>query len=196
MTNTVDQQKSRNLGCLYAAIVLISFFACSVLVVRHDQQQIQHSREIRRANHRAEVVSEVMAGDSSVVIDDLELLRLLAQNPRCTSTIERITFTMMTFDSEVAKFAGQFKKLRNLGFYDCHGADCVIVACSELPVEELFFETTAVSDDQLASLQNFKSLRKVRFEQIVDSRQAEILQQLPSTVTIEIPFPEEIEPQE
>lgn len=196
MTNTLDEKKSRTIGCLYVAIVLIVFFSGIVFVLRYEQQQSQRSRAIRRTNHRADVVSRVVAGDSSVVIDDLELLRLLAQNPKTTLKIERVVLTMLTINPRDALCAGHFKNLRHLEFYDCHGADYFLEACSDLPVEELYFEATVVSDAQIASLSNFQSLKNVRFEQVVDAKVAAALRLLPSSVEVEIPFPEVAETQE
>ena len=127
--------------------------------------------ELRRYEHRDDQIAKVLAGDRSVNIDDTELVSLLAANPACVEAIDDMFFANVTINEKCARDVATFHQLRKLGFYSCRGAERIIEACGELPVEDLFFETTPLSDEVIMLLAEFKSLRRVHFEQVVDSRQ-------------------------
>jgi hypothetical protein len=174
-------------GCfsLIAGLVVIGLgFA---LFIRHQDHEAARIRELRDETRRQEVISQIEAGSTQVVIYDVELLARLANNQKCVETVNNITFATVTVSEKDAAAASRFHNLRKLSFYDCKGADDVLKACRELPIEYLFFESTRVSDNSLLSLGKLKSLNKVHFEQLVNPQQAEILKQLPSTIVIEKP---------
>lgn len=144
--------------------------------------------ELRRNEHRRDQLAKVVAGDRSVNIYDTELVSLLAANPTCVAAVDDIFFANVTINEKCAREIATFHQLRKLGFCSCRGAERVIAACGELPLEELFFETTPLSDEGIILLAGFKSLRRVHFEQVVDSPQFALLKALPSSTIVETPF--------
>ena len=174
---------------LYTAISVFLIIAVGIGVgIGYRNRNDHQALELRRNEYRVDQLSKVLAGDHSVNIYDTELVSLLAANPICVETVHNMFFANVTIDEKCAQQVATFHRLRKLGFCSCRDAERVIRSCVELPVEELFFETTPVSDEVIMLLPEFKSLRRVHFEQVVDSQQSTLLKALPSSTIVETPF--------
>ena len=89
------------------------------------------------------------------------LLQMLADDAECAANLTTLQFSMVDVSGTPAAAAKSFRNVREIGFYDCGGADDLLRALEDSPaVEEIFFEM-AITSEMIASMSTFSNLKKV-----------------------------------
>lgn len=139
---------------------------------------------------REQSFNDVKNGDSHVLVTVPGLLPMLANDVDCVANLEIINFSN-EITPEDAEHVARLINVKQLSFYDARGADYVLEHAHNLPIEELFFEVSGVSDESLRSLLDFPKLKKVQFEQMMSPDEIAILKQLRPEIEVEYPHPSE-----
>jgi hypothetical protein len=194
MPTVESQSVSRRTPATSGCFILVSIAAVALGVA---SSEIYYSGSVHKAEfvrrqqeRRLEAVADVKAGRSQVLIYDVEMIEMLADDPQCIANVTSVVFVMA--DLSDAKFY-RLKELRNveeIGFYDCRNADNVLSVAKEMDsVQELFFEVTKISEQSIQSLAGFPNLKKVHFEQIVPDETIAKLNTLLPNANVETPYP-------
>ena len=182
------QPLRQRLRCLTCAIVMVIVV---LFATRHIREKSRLTFESEQAQRRQDAFEKVKHGDHIVHVDDSRLLQLLANDPECVKNLTELVFFAADVPAEDARHVARLTNVRSIGFYDTDGADYVLQHARGLPVEELGFETTRISDDSLRNLSEFTRLKRVHFEQVMDRDAIAILDTLPPEVAVRIPYPED-----
>ncbi len=180
-------------GCLIGLLVAIGITSLIWCGIQYVNQQSDLALERHRAERRQREFQKIKNGNSHAHIMDARLLTLLAEDRDCLNNIEELHFDMVTITPVDAEYVAKFTNVRSLGFYDSHGADHVLKHSHSLPIEEMYFEMTRLSEESLKSLKDFTRLKEVRFEHVMYPNEVKILKSLPLQITVRIPFPSEDE---
>ena len=181
----------QGLGCATIAALICG---AVLLATRYAREQSRLAFEREQAQRRQEAFEKVRSGDHNIFVDDAELLQMLANDAECVKNLTEVVFFMADLTPEYAEHIARLTNVRSIGFYDTDGADYILQHAGELPIEELSFETTPLSDDSLRNLSKFSKLREVHFEQVLDRDAIAILETLRPEVAVRIPYPEDKEP--
>lgn len=171
------------LGILSAALLVLVLLAFALLfTIKHDQAELERSRQKRREKSMALVRS----GRTDVGIGDIEMLEMLLNDPTCRENVTSIYFTNVKLADPRFGRVREFPNLTELSFYCCDNADNVVATSKGIPgIESLFFEVTQISDETLHSLAEFPNLKSLHFEQVMPDAQIATLRKLIPEVEIE-----------
>lgn len=192
--NQADRESKRPTvwrGCMMAFVVAVVSVCFLLGIVRPRLiERAKVANEMRLAQDRQEWIDWVKAGRTMVNVDDVRLISALANDEECVNRVEGLCFwTSTVITQKEAKDVSKFKNLKYLGFYCCPGdsADSVLAHAHNLPIEELFFELTDLSNEKMRDLASYPKLTKVHFEQGMAADKIAILEQLPQTIDVKLP---------
>ena len=155
------------------------------LVIRQHEADEAHRRAQRRQHEFNRIKQGTDKNDRAMVMDG-ELLAMLADDPDCVNRVTTLDFTSTTITPEAAAQVARLKNVKEITFYDTHGADEVLAHARHLPIERLYFSTSRVSPDSLRSLANFPQLKRVDLEFAFDAEHREALETLPPEIEVHI----------
>jgi len=185
-----NQNSTRFSRCMISgSIVVISVvFVVGVVVILVIGHRL--SRQQARIEWRQKFFNRVKQDGvhTGHVIDAL-MLPMFAGDEECVSRIDALLFDMVTVTPELAAHVAQLKNVQRLSFYDTRGAEHVLANARNLPIRSIFFHQAGVPRDSLRSLADFPSLKAVYFQQVLHPDEIEILNSLPSTITVVEGFP-------
>lgn len=135
-------------------------------------------------------LADVKNGSNHVSIAHADLLRALAADPECIDHLTDVTFTSMELSRDLQEPLARLKNLETVGFYSCRKVDEVVPVCSSMSLTHVWFETSPVSPEALATLSTSSSLRKVSFDQDLSAEHVAVLKRFPATIKIDsLSFP-------
>jgi hypothetical protein len=179
---------------LVIAAALVGAAGLGVYVAIHRQAQA-HSAILHQIN--VDYFNRVKGGNdgANVVSHDPELVEMLAADPVCVANLKTLYFAEIDFAEPGYAVARKLVNVNCLGMVSCRNSDRLLAAIKGMPsLEEIFFETSLLSDEGVAILASFPNLKKVHFEQVVSDAQEQLLKATLPSIELEIPFPERNEP--
>jgi hypothetical protein len=180
-------------NCLAAVVVvgviLAVLIGVTLWAAARSAERSRREFEQRQADRRTEFFNRVKAGEdgSRMSIMDPLLLEMLAGDAECAANLTTLQFSMVDVSGTPAAAAKSLRNVREIGFYDCGGADDLLRALEGSPaVEEIFFEM-AITSEMIPSMSTFSNLKKVTiYGYRVSAEQEALLRQTLSGVEIVI----------
>ncbi len=155
-TEPKQERKSNSLrsllGCLGVIVILGFGIPWGLNFVR---EQSRLSLERFKKELRQRTFDDVKQGDTSASIMDSKLLPMLAEDTDCRSIVTRLDFSSTTIDPSEAVFVGELSNVTSMTFYCTRGTEDLLTAAEKLPITELYFELTDLSDDSFMVLKRF-----------------------------------------
>ena len=190
-----QSRRPKVFGCAVAIAVVSVLVVQAVTSVREANKRSHAELERSRQKWRLVTVESVRNGRTQAGVSDVLLLEMLANDPQCVDTITSVWFHMADLVDPRFGRLREFKNAKEIGFYDCENADNIIDIAKEMDtVESLYFEVTRISPQSRQNLAQFRNLKKVHFEQIVDDGVIDELNKLLPNVNVEAPYPASKEP--
>ena len=128
-------------------------------------------------------------GENRVIVMQLDLLELLANDPVCIANIDEINFSSVEFKDSDAKNLSLLVNTTAINFYCCKNADSVLTACDHLPLTSVGFELTSFSSNSIRLLGSIPTLSRITVEQNLNESQVAALKLLSKTITLRTSFP-------
>ena len=165
-------------GVAIIGLVLGAVIALIIQRQHQDRLTLQHSREQFRQN----ALAGVKQGDSSALVMDSELLRMLANDADCKRIVTRLNFAATAFNTEDSEAVAALSNVTSITFYSTTGTVHALLGAESLPITDLCFEGTDLQAASYLTLKNFPHLKRVRFEQLIEDQWVERLKvELPNT---------------
>ncbi len=181
-----DETQPDNRRAILGAVATV--IAICVLGILYSTRESQRVVEQKAQERMQQIVDRVRQGDSSALILESRMLRLLANDSDCKRIVTRLDFASTEIDPEDAKYVSALQGVSSIGFYCTKGTSKVLAAARSLPIRELYFEMPDLSPKDYAVLADFPNLEKIHFEHIVENEWIEELRSALPGVTIEAPF--------
>lgn len=165
--------------------LMLGMVVTGVMVLRERAAK----RLVREAAaRRLKTFAQAKAGSGAVLVSDSKLLPMLADDRDCRRQTTRLEFTSITVQAEDAGRVAELSNIDSLSFYCTRGTAAVLKAARELPITEVYFEMPDLEADEYWVLRDYQQLRKVHFEQVMDSTWIEEFRAALPGVEVETPF--------
>lgn len=184
-----QERKSTPLRGLFGCLGVIAILGCGLVWgVNYVREQARLSHERSMKEFRERTFRAVKQGRSAASIMDSKLLPMLAQDADCRSIVTRLDFFSTTIDPSDTAFVGELSNVTSMSFYCTSGTKELLIAAEKLPITELYFEFTDLSDESFLILKRFPQLKQVRIEHIVKDWWIESLRSELPNVNVEAPY--------
>ena len=187
-TEPKQERKSNSLPNLLGCLGVIAMLGCGLAWgVNYVRERARLSHERSMKEFRESTFQAVKQGRSAAYIMDSKLLPMLAEDADCRSIVTRLDFFSMTIDPSDAVFVRELSNVTSMTFYCTRGTEELLIAAEKLPITELYFELTDLSDESFMILKRFPQLKQVRIEHVVKDSWIDSLRSELPNVNFEAP---------
>lgn len=174
-------------GCLAMAGIVLAILGLMVggVFMLAQRERVESAKQ--RAAKLAEEFENVKGSDSVRVFLDPTLIEMLAGDSESVQNLTELDLSMVDFRGHNMAAAKKLSNVKRMTAYSCHDMENLLSAMQGSPaVEELYFDSTAISDDGVQLLSTFPNLKKVYFGYVGDQDRIDLLKSTIPNVTLEI----------
>jgi hypothetical protein len=174
---------------LVAGSILFSGLIAFLLYLEHQRSIAEFQRAQQR--RESESFQKVKSGESQVTVYGTpEVLMMLANDPECIRNLTSIYFFIADLSDPRYTITNKLSNVDDIGIYDCQGVTEFLKSIKGMPsVKSIYIESVRLDDEILTSLDSLPNLNKVRFEQLLNEHQIELLSKALPEALIEVADP-------
>ncbi len=189
---------SRTFPWRWAVAGFVSFCGIIALLIGLGHQNSLAEFERNQRRRESESFQAIKSGESQVTVSQSsKVLFMLADDPECIRNLTSVYFFMTDLSDPSFSVTTKLSNVNDIGIYDCQGVTAFIKSIKGFPsINSVYFESVTIDDDLLIALASFPNLKKVRFEQLLNEHQIELLSQTLPDALIEVADPVSDEPKQ